>query len=84
MKKAPTRRSSKVVRDRDVDTMRAEYDFSNGKRSPYAKRYAAGTNVVLLAPDVLKVFPTAESVNKALRALAKARKQVKPRKKAKA
>ena len=50
--------------------MRAEYDFSSGVRGKYAKRYAKGANVVLLAPDVAKVFPTAEAVNYSLRALA--------------
>ncbi len=50
--------------------MRAEYDFSSGFRGKYAKRYAQGANVVLLAPDVAKVFPTAEAVNESLRALA--------------
>jgi len=53
-----------------VSDMRAEYDFSKGVRGKYAKRYAQGTNVVLLAPDVAKVFPTAEAVNESLRALA--------------
>ncbi len=48
----------------------AEYDFSSGVRGKYAKRYAQGTNVVLLEPDVAKVFPTAEAVNESLRALA--------------
>jgi len=46
-----------------------EYDFSKGVRGKYAKRYAEGTNVVVLAPDVAAVFPDAESVNDALRAL---------------
>ncbi len=46
-----------------------EYDFSRGVRGKYAKRYAAGTNVVVLAPDVAAVFPDADSVNEALRAL---------------
>jgi hypothetical protein len=50
--------------------MRADYDFSKGVRGKYAKRYAQGANVVLLAPDVAKVFPTAEAVNESLRALA--------------
>jgi len=47
-----------------------EYDFSLGVRGKYAKRYAEGTNVVVLAPDVAALFPDAESVNDALRALA--------------
>ena len=44
-----------------------EYDFSNAEIGRYANRYAAGTNVVLLAPDVAAVFKTAEDVNNALR-----------------
>ena len=49
--------------------MAAEYDFSKGVRGKYAQRYAEGTNVVVLAPDVAEYFPDAESVNAALRAL---------------
>jgi hypothetical protein len=52
------------------DEMRPEYDFSNGVRGKYAERYARGTNVVLLDPDVAEVFPDPASVNRALRALA--------------
>jgi hypothetical protein len=47
-----------------------EYDFSRGEVGKYAKQYAEGTNVVLLDPDVAKVFPDSEAVNQALRALA--------------
>lgn len=50
--------------------MRDEYDFSKGKRGKYAKRYARGSNVVVLEPDVARLFPDGESVNRALRALA--------------
>jgi hypothetical protein len=50
--------------------MLAEYDFSGGVRGKYAKRYARGSNVVRLEPDVAKVFPTADAVNDSLRALA--------------
>lgn len=46
-----------------------EYDFSKGVRGKYAKRYAAGSNVVVLSPDVAKRFPDSDSVNKALRTL---------------
>jgi hypothetical protein len=49
--------------------MLPEYDFSKGVRGKYAKRYAEGTNVVLLASDVAAYFPDAEAVNDALRAL---------------
>ena len=59
--------------------MRAEYDFSRGVRGKYARRYAQGTNVVVLEPDVAKVFPSAEAVNRSLRALADImRQQEKP------
>jgi hypothetical protein len=54
---------------RDPD-MPSEYDFSKGVRGKYAKRYAEGTNVIVLAPDVAAVFPDSVSVNEALRALA--------------
>lgn len=55
--------------DSTPDDMRAEYDFSEGVRGKYAKEYAEGTNVVVLAPDIAREFPTAESVNEALRSL---------------
>jgi len=58
--------------------MRHEYDFSSGVRGKYAKRCAAGSNVVLLDPDVAKIFPDSKSVNDALRAIADiAKKQAK-------
>ena len=62
MKKAPSKRRKPEMLD--------EYDFSQGVRGKYAKRYAEGTNVVLLDPDVAKVFPDSQSVNEALRAIA--------------
>lgn len=54
-----------------ADGLRPEYDFSGGDRGKHAARYAAGTNVVVLAPDVAKQFPTAEDVNETLRAVGK-------------
>ena len=54
------------------DDMSTEYDFANmsgGIRGKYAEDYIAGTNVVVLDPDVAKAFPTGESVNEALRLL---------------
>jgi hypothetical protein len=59
----------KVPKSRRDPDMLDEYDFSKGVRGKYAQRYAEGTNVVVLAPDVAAVFPNAESVNEALRAL---------------
>jgi hypothetical protein len=49
--------------------MRKEYDFSKGTRGKYAAKYKAGTNIVLLDPDVAKVFKTPRAVNQALRSL---------------
>ena len=49
--------------------MRAEYDFSDGVRGKYAKRYAQGSNIVVLESDVAGAFPTARAVNTALRKL---------------
>jgi len=46
-----------------------EYDFRGGERGRYADRFAAGTNVVVLEPDVARAFPTSEDVNRALRSL---------------
>jgi len=46
-----------------------EYDFSKGVRGKYAKRFAEGSNLILLAPDLTPFFPDSESVNEALRAL---------------
>ncbi len=52
--------------------MREEYDFSDGVRGKHSTRFAAGSNVVVLAPDVAKVFPDSAAVNEALRALLRA------------
>lgn len=54
------------------DDLRREYDLSKlrgGVRGKYAARYRAGTNLVLLSPDVAKYFPDEQAVNTALRAL---------------
>jgi hypothetical protein len=59
----------KVPKGKRAHYMLGEYDFSKGVRGKYAKRYAEGTNVVVLAPDVAAAFPDAASVNEALRAL---------------
>jgi hypothetical protein len=52
----------------DTDLLE-EYDFTGGVRGKYAKRYAEGTNVVVIDPDVAEYFPDHESVNEALRGL---------------
>lgn len=52
--------------------MLEEYDFRGGKRGVYAERYAQGTNLIALSPDLAAVFPDSESVNDALRTLVRA------------
>ncbi len=49
--------------------MLEEYDFSKGVRGKYAKRYEESANVVVIEPDVARVFPDHDSVNQALRSL---------------
>lgn len=63
-----------MKKDSDSE-LREHYDFSNGVRGKYAARYAEGSNVVVLEPDVAKKFPTAEAVNEALRRYSEAVKQ---------
>jgi len=51
--------------------IREEYDFSRGQRGKYAVRYAAGSNVVVLEPDVAELYPDSRTLNEALRVLAR-------------
>jgi hypothetical protein len=44
----------KISKNKD---MLEEYDFSKGVRGKYTKRYAEGTNVVVIDPDVANIFP---------------------------
>jgi len=54
---------------RNDPDMLEEYDFKGGIRGKYARRYAEGTNVVVIDPDVAEYFPDHESVNESLRSL---------------
>jgi len=60
------------------DELRPEYDlarlFKSGVRGKYAKRYHAGTNLVLLDPDIRKAFRSEKAVNEALRLVIELRK----------
>ena len=56
--------------------MAAEYDFSKATRGVTARRYASGSNIVLLDPDVAAVFRDASTVNGALRLLARLAREV--------
>jgi len=64
------RKASRRKGRADHDTLRPEYDFSEGVRGATAARYSQGTNIVVVDPEVLDVFPDGKSVNEALRALA--------------
>ena len=57
------------------DELRPEYDMKSllkgGVRGKYAARYRAGTNLVLLEPEVAKAFPNEKAVNEALKLVIK-------------
>jgi hypothetical protein len=59
--------------------MRKEYDFRTATVGKYAERYAEGTNLVLLDPDVASAFPDSKSVNAALRSLVRIAQRSKAR-----
>ncbi len=60
------------------DELRPEYDMKSllkgGVRGKYATRYRAGTNLVLLEPEVAKAFPNEKAVNEALKLVMKLKK----------
>ena len=58
-------------RAKSSDDIRAHYDFdyTKGKRNPYASRMPEGTIAVVLDPDVASVFRTSEAVNGILRSV---------------
>lgn len=61
-----------LAKRRNSDDLRPEYDLARlkgGVRGKYYQRATAGTNLVLLEPDVARVFPDSNSVNRALRLL---------------
>jgi len=65
MKKTPASKPRKAAE------MSVEYKFDYKKAKPnrFASRMKEGPLVVVLDPDVAKVFTTTEEVNKALRAI---------------
>lgn len=63
----------------DADEILPEYDFSRSSPNKYAARYAKGSTVVVLDPDVAEVFPTSTEANQALRVLAGLRKRLQRR-----
>jgi hypothetical protein len=62
----------KASNNKKADELRREYDLSKlkgGVRGKYYRRALAGTNLVLIEPELAEVFPDTESVNRALRLL---------------
>jgi hypothetical protein len=68
MKKAKAKKAT--AGQVEVDEALPEYDFSWARPNKYALRYAKGSIVVTLDPDVAAVFRGAREANEALRALA--------------
>ena len=55
-----------------TDEMRAEYrreDLGKGVRGKHHAAFKKGSNLVLLTPELAKIFPTNEAVNSALESL---------------
>jgi hypothetical protein len=77
MKKSPSK--TKAADHADIDEILPEYDFSRSSRNKYASRYAAGSAVVVLEPDVAAAFPSSGEANEALRALAAIIQKHRPR-----
>ncbi len=70
--------SKRIEKRKQRDELRREYDLAKlggGVRRKYASGYEAGTNLVLLSPDVAEHFPDDRSVNTALRKLIRAAKR---------
>jgi hypothetical protein len=70
--------NKKTEKRKQRDQLRKDYDLpklGGGVRGKYAARYKAGTNLVLLSPDVAEHFPDDRSVNSALRRLIRVAKR---------
>ena len=59
----------KATKTRNASAMQKEYDFSKGVRGKYHKRFAEGSNVVVIDAELSRIFPDSRSVNQALRSL---------------
>jgi len=74
-------REKRVKKDREdnavAEAIRPEYDFSQAERGRYVRRFAEGTNIVVLDPDLARLFPDSFTVNRALRVLSEiARREI--------
>lgn len=60
----------KALTSKTADELRPEYDLSDlgqAVRGKYYRQSLAGSNLVLIEPELAAIFPDAESVNRALR-----------------
>jgi hypothetical protein len=70
--------NKRTEKRKPTDELRREYDLSKlkgGVRGKYLAHYNAGSNLVLLSPDVAEHFPDDRSVNSALRGLIRVAKK---------
>ncbi len=77
----------KASATKNGDELRKEYDLSQlrgGVKGKYHRQATAGTNLVLIDPDLAALFPDSEAVNRALRVLAEAAKVATPSKRRRA
>lgn len=58
---------SKTTNRKPDAEMLPEYDFAHGHRGKYSRRFAEGTNIVVLDPDVARAFPDPRVLNDLLR-----------------
>jgi hypothetical protein len=73
----------KASKAKNGDSLRREYDLSQlrgGVRGKYYRQATAGTNLVLIDPDLAALFPDSAAVNRALRVLAEAAQTIPPSK----
>ncbi|OOG54743.1 hypothetical protein [Polaromonas sp. C04] len=61
MKKASTK-----MADQDIQELKRD-QLGAGVHGKYLKHFMQSSNVVVLKPEIQKVFPTSEAVNKATR-----------------
>ena len=63
-----------------ADEMRTEYrreDLGKGVRGKHYEEFKKGSNLILLTPELSKIFPTNEAVNTALSSLVGVARSVK-------
>ena len=70
MKKTPANKSRKKVEEMSTAY---SFDYKKAKPNRFASRMDDSPLVVVLDPDVAKVFTSAEDVNRALRAIISAK-----------